>query len=122
RAVAVDLELVRIHNEIQLLDRAWDTACKRHLQRDRNGEYLEPGSALKYVTLSIIVALGIAVVFAGMAAGSVPGSMAGVIGAALGLFFIWRETKARAEYDRAFNSYQKKRQSLLLSLKEAGKP
>ena len=115
--IAEDVEIIKVQNKLDQLDREWMAQRENHMVRGKHGEYRVPSKAGSMIGAAIAVVFGI--IWMGIAASAGGGAFAlfglVVIGVAIA-GAIYQAHKAEA-YQQNKRIYQSRRQDVLSDLR-----
>lgn len=113
-----DLDVIKIQNEIERLDREWGVERERYLVHNTDGSKSEPGGwagSFVFIALWIIVVLAVTAILSKSQVGSVIALLP--IGVTVvGILGIISNVKKGEEYQIVLLAYQRKRATLLEKL------
>ena len=121
--IAEDVDVIRIQNEIERLDREWVMSREKFMVRGKDGEMSVPsktGSIIAGIICTVLAILWIA--RASLTGEAMPGLWIGVLFIATGLFTVVRGATAASAYETSRRSYEANRGRLMRKLRDRSKP
>jgi hypothetical protein len=119
--IAVDLETIRLQNELERVDREWQMERQQYLSTNKDGSTSEPSTdgGRATIVIGVVVGLGFAVV-PGAAAG--PMGLFGLVFAGIAVITGLSQTNKGREFEEKRTAYHVQRRALAAELEQRQAP